>query len=152
MRSVHYSYFESEGDETQILSLKNNTMFSDHLFIAVRELINDLPEGEIDLYPSLEFIRLFHKPMESYTSTIKKSADIFQNNGNEVPVHVFSISNKLFNWKFIIEKEYPKKILYYEFSFNDVIITKSKLVKSVRLPYWQLNKKGDEKYLKQLGY
>ena len=151
MRSNHFSYFESAGDENMNIQLTENSMFTDNLFITVRELFRELPQGEIELFPSLEYTRLFHKPFKSQKAVLKKSDSKYNVENNSVAVNMIEISNKQIYWKFIVEKDYPNKILYYEFNQDENVITKAKLVKSVRLPYWQLNSRGDEKYLKELG-
>jgi hypothetical protein len=152
MESSSYSYFETEGDQNLLLPTEENTLFIDNLFIDVRELIREMPEGEVTLYQSLENTRLFHAPLKIQNTKIEKSNDNFDYNGIDHPVTIVNIESGNENWQFIVEKEYPKKILYYEYSKNDKIINKGKLLKSVRLPYWQLHNIGDEKYLKELGY
>jgi hypothetical protein len=152
MESSSYSYFENEADQKIILPVESNTLFADNLFIDVRELIKELPEGEITLYQSVEEERIYHKPLKLETATIKKNEENFTFNGQSVQVIRFDIKSNNSNRKFIVGKEYPKNILYYEYKKNNNIINKGKLLKSVRLPYWQLNKISDEKYLKELGY
>jgi hypothetical protein len=152
IESSSYSYFESESDKKQVLPVEENTFYVDNLFIDVRELIKEMPQGEITLYQSLENARLSHTPLSIQTATIEKSDRKYNFNGIETHVTSTSIFSKNETWIFLVEKEYPKKILYYEYSKDNKIMSSGTLHKSIRLPYWQLHDVGDEKYLKELGY
>lgn len=152
MQSLIRSYFESEGDQKIFLPTEDNTLFIDNLFIDVRELIRKIPTGEVFLYQSLEHVRLFHEPLKRQKAKVAKTINSFNYNGKDQSVSIINVTSNNANWKFIVATEYPQKILYYEFSMEDKIINKGKLLKSIRLPYWKLHDIGDEKYLKQLGY
>ena len=152
MQSIVHSYFESEGDKNNLLPTQDITLFIDNLFIDVRELIREIPTGEITVYQSLENARLFHAPLNLQKANVVKSTDSYNYTGKDHSVSIINVTSNNTNWKFIVEKDYPKKILYYEYSINDKIINKGKLLKSSRLPYWQLHDVGDEKYLKEIGY
>lgn len=152
IQSTSFSYFENESDQDELLPVRENTLFIDNLFIDVRELIRKIPEGVVSIYQSLENTRLFHKPLKIQTAIVTKTNRNFTFDRKDELVTNIKITNENYSWEFIVEKEYPKKILHYKFSKDNKVMNKGTLLKSVRLPYWQLHDNGDEKYLKELGY
>ncbi len=152
MNSRQLSYFESEGDKFENLKSDNRTLYADNLFIAVREVLAALPPGNYTYYPTLEYCRLFHKPLTPVNATVQKSDTKISSGGKSVDVTHWAITAGSQSWTFDVEKESSRKILAYEFRNDNQVIESGKLIKSVRLPYWKLNQNGDEKYLKQLGF
>ena len=151
MNSRQLSYFESEGDKFENLKSDNRTLYADNLFIAVREVLAALPPGNYTYYPTLEYSRLFHKPLAAVNATVQKSDMKISSGGKSVDVTHWTITAGSQSWTFDVEKESSRKIIAYEFRNDNQVIESGKLIKSVRLPYWKLNQNGDEKYLKQLG-
>lgn len=152
MNSRQLSYFESEGDKFENLKSDNQTIFADNLFIAVREVLAALPAGNYTYYPTLEYCRLFHKPLTSVNATIQKADSKITVGNSSVNVTHWTITAGSQIWTFDVEKESSRKILTYEFRNDSQVIESGKLIKSVRLPYWKLNQNGDEKYLRQIGF
>ena len=62
-----HSYFESEGD--QQLKLEKNIL-ENELWNKIRINPKSLPVGDINIIPSLEYIRLSHKDLKAYKASI----------------------------------------------------------------------------------
>jgi hypothetical protein len=62
-----FSYFESEGDKDVKL---NKNVLENELWNKIRVNPNDLPVGELKIIPSLEYVRLSHKPLKAYKATV----------------------------------------------------------------------------------
>lgn len=150
MRTQERSYFESEGDTDASLDTPGTTLFADELFIAVRELVRPMPTGSVALYPTLEYSRLFHKPLERETATIAKKDTRVVLKKARVPATEWTISTTKQVWSFTVEKEYPRKILAYQHSVGNEVIERGELLESLRLPYWNLHDNGDETYAQKL--
>ena len=132
-----HSYFEGEGD--QKFKLKD-AISEDDLWLWIRTQPDRLPKGEIEILPSLEFLSMNHKNIKLYkANTHLEKFD---------QTNTFNISYPKLNRKLSISFENypPYKILGWE--ELDLILpdrsTRAKIKKSIRLPYWKLNKKGDE--------
>lgn len=150
VRSMTHSYFESDADNDQLLDEAQNTIFADNLFIRVRELINKLNVGTVDIFPTLESTRLLHKPFRKKTANISVQTDTYTYQSKGVVVREWTISADDEIWTFLVEKNYPRKILFFEHSLNNNTMESGMLINSIRLPYWKLNQNGDESYLKEL--
>ncbi len=151
MSSRQLSYFETEGDRFDQWKSEDRTLYADNLFIAVREVLAPLPPGTYPYYQTLEYGRLFHTKFVLQTAVVEKKDATVSYESKNVSVTHWTITAGKQVWTFDVEKEYSRRILEYQFRDGNVVIEKGKLLKSKRLPYWQLNKNGDEKYLKELG-
>ena len=151
MNSRQLSYFESEGDKFEQWKSDDRTLYADNLFIAVREVLSSLPEGTYPYYQTLEYGRLFHRSFSEQTAVVVKKDSTIRHANKIVSVTHWTITAGKQVWNFDVEKEYSRRILEYQFRDGNVIIEKGTMIKSKRLPYWQLNKNGNEKYLKELG-
>ena len=147
------SYFEGESGEIN-LRRPDSAVEEDNLFILLRGLRGDyLQPGEkktIQLLPSMYHSRLSHNPphwvesdiaREAKTKKVKVPAGRF-----ETIVYTLTTSDGR-SGVFHVEKAYPHRIVKWAMS-PDV---SAELTGTERLPYWQLNGNGDEKYLKKLG-
>jgi hypothetical protein len=150
MKSRSHSYFESEGDREDILKADENTLFADDAFIAVRELIRPLNAGTVAYYPTLHHARISHKPLAPEQATISKKH--VQTRFGKTPMQAteWTISAQTGIWTFTVEKQYPRRILAYQYSEKGTVIEKAELQESTRLPYWKLNAVKDEHYLFEL--
>lgn len=149
-QSSLYSYFESEGDHTELIKSDQPLIPADDLFIRVRELIRPFPEGSYNILPMLESARLFHFPLKKITVNVKKREIETDWKNSLITATEFEISGGDFAWTFLVEKAYPKKILRYRISRYGEAIESGHLQKSTRLPYWQLNSNKDEVYLREI--
>jgi hypothetical protein len=67
-----HSYFESEGDEVIVLEKSN---LEDEIWNRIRIDPTSLPIGELNMIPSLEFIRLTHKDLKAYKANAKLTTE-----------------------------------------------------------------------------
>jgi hypothetical protein len=150
VRSISHSYFESEADTNQLLISDKQTIFADNLFISVRELLIPFQKGSIKLYPTLETIRLLHHPLEKSDAIVAVKEEKYLFNEKNVDVRKWKISSISESWLFFVEQNYPRRILSYEHTVDEQLVESGKLVNSKRLPYWKLNKNGNESYLEEM--
>jgi len=155
VESRSFSYFESESDQQTLLPADANTMFADQLFIAVRELMQTLPtqaSSAVQYVPMLETVRLSHRPLALSSATLKRQdvKHVWQGKSVEATQWTLATSENQAQWTFVVEKAYPRKILAYQYQEGSAIIEQATLQASVRLPYWQLNRVGNESYKQQL--
>ncbi|MCK0157083.1 septum formation inhibitor Maf [Cellulophaga sp. F20128] len=70
-----FSYFESEGD--QQFSLKKNTL-ENEIWSKIRIHPSDMPTGELQIIPALEYLRFSHNELKAYTAnaTITNQGDL----------------------------------------------------------------------------
>ena len=139
-----HSYFEGEAD--QYLSLRD-TLTEDELWNWIRTQPNQLPMGTMEIIPSLEFIRLKHKTIKAYNAvgSLETSPDFYTYQ------LTYSELNRQLSISF--SKELPHQILGWEEKDlkNPEQITTAKRIKSLKLPYWTLNRLGDERFRDSLG-
>ena len=139
-----HSYFEGEAD--QDLSLRD-TLTEDELWNWIRTQPNQLPMGTMEIIPSLEFIRLKHKTIKAYNAvgSLETSPDFYTYQ------LTYSELNRQLSISF--SKELPHQILGWEEKDlkNPEQITTAKRIKSLKLPYWTLNRLGDDRFRDSLG-
>lgn len=163
------SYFE---DESRALSLpaRQGGIAEDDLFLVLRGLRGDfLPPGQSRAMPVLAspFVtRLQHRPAAWLNATITRARDL-------APIHVPAGSFRAIAYtvalddgrtgRFWIEAGYPHRILKWSWSaaprdggvrgsrMGGDGLDDGELIRSTRLPYWQLNRPGGERYLRDMG-
>ena len=139
-----HSYFEGEADQN--LQFKD-ALTEEELWVWIRTQPDRLPQGTLDLLPSFEFIRLKHKPLQLYQA----QAVLEQND----TLHTYSLTYAELQRKLSISftKVAPHTILGWteEDLKNLNQTTRAQIKKTVKLPYWKLNKLGDEQFRDSLG-
>ena len=136
---ISHSYFEGEADQN--INLKNG-FTEDEIWHWIRIAPMALPEGEFEILPAFEFLRLLHIPIKYYKAkaNIEKFKDYYS----------YEISYPELKRKLTIdfEKTVPYRILKWkEVDLNNPNRTSiASRVKSLKLPYWQLNHLGDERF------
>jgi hypothetical protein len=134
-----HSYFEGEAD--QEINLKNG-LTEDELWHQIRIDPTELPQGELNMLPAFEFLRLLHKPIQYY------NAIAVLVKGEKV--QTYQINYPELNRKVSIdfENNAPYRILKWEeVDLNDPNNTTIATgVKTLKLPYWQLNHLEDERF------
>ena len=147
------SYFEGESGSRQ-LDAPAGGVAEDNLWILLRGLRGAfLPPGESRTLPLLGGLfrgRLAHQPATWQPATIMRAKD---------PVTIKVPAGEFATWvytvamgggrtgTFHIEAAHPQRIVRWEFA-PDV---RAELTGTVREQYWQLNRIGDEDWLKKLG-
>ncbi len=90
--------------------------------------------------------RLFHRPLEKLKGEVIKSDDKYIYSGDELEIRRWIITAGTQTWNFVVEKKYPRRILAFEHWDGSNRIEYARLEQSKRLPYWKLNKNGDESF------
>lgn len=138
-----YSYFQSEGD--QDLSLNKNYL-ENELWVQMRINHKSLPVGEVEIIPSLEYLRLKHKNIKAYKATAKLINSTYTLNYPDL------------NRTLIIQfnPEFPYNIKQWEETYPDgregeLVTTTAVQIKTIMDPYWQQNGNKDNYLRGQLG-
>ena len=139
-----HSYFEGEADE--MFKLKND-LTEEELWAWIRTQPKILPQGKKELLPSLEYLRMNHKPIKFYEAVLQlKNNDTL----NTYSIFYPELKRKL---SIYFEPNHPYKILKWnEYDLeNKKMISSALLEKMIKLPYWKLNKIGDEQFRDSLN-
>lgn len=159
-RSDWRSYFASEGDGNAMVPALS-MLLEDELWFRVRELLGPFPAGAYQVYPSLATVRLGHRKLEIWKLAVKKGAA----SKLKVPAGEFTVvrwdleltaGTETLRRAVFVEQAYPRRIIAWEgdvFSFRGLEPSKERaeLTGTVRAPYWEQNRLGDEALRKQLG-
>lgn len=138
------SYFESEGDMKKNLE---KTWLEDELWTLLRLDPNQIPEGEIQLFPSTQYLRLKHKELKYYTANISK---IKNNNLNELKIEISELDRKL---SIFYKAQHPYQIEKWEETYPEngkMMTTSATLKKRIMLDYWNKNNIKDSTYRDEL--
>ena len=139
-----HSYFEGEAD--QKILFPKETLTEDELWNRIRLHPEQLPTGAFQLLPSLELLRLNHWPLE----TVAVRAQLIRNDGVSIYTLRFPSLKRSLSIRF--QTESPHRIEGWEDRSDrgaDYTTTATRL-KTEKLPYWKLNRPGDEQYRSQL--
>lgn len=130
---VSHSYFESEADQKIQLG---KAILENELWTQLRIDPSSLPIGDLDIVPSLEFIRLKHVELKAY------HAKATLNNGS------YAITYPELNRNLTIQfnTEFPYEILGWEETFQSgygsnakTLTTKATQLKRIKSAYWSKN-------------
>ncbi len=153
IHGFYSSYFEDESGPREA-EIVGNGVVEDNLFILLRGLRGDyLKPGDkkkVQMLPSVYWGRLSHEPLQWLKAEIRREKKM---KTIKVPAGKFKTivyQVKTDNGRkgaFYVEHRYPHRIVRWEMP-PDV---SAELTGTQRLPYWKLNRNGDERYLKKLG-
>ncbi|RRQ48572.1 septum formation inhibitor Maf [Maribacter algicola] len=136
-----HSYFESEAD--QDFSLKK-TILENELWNKLKISPEDLPQGTVQIIPSLEFVRLSHKELKAYDAeaTLTNAGDTYTYEIKYPELErTLSIT---FSNTFPYSIESWSEITKSGFGPNAQLLTsKAKKIKTINTPYWQQNDNKD---------
>jgi hypothetical protein len=139
------SYFESEGDEDTSLE---KVWLEDELWTMLRLDPNQIPEGDIKLIPSTQYLRLKHKETKAYSATVAKlSADSLEQLTISLPELERTVS-------IFYQSAHPYQIEKWEETYpeaGEMMTTTGTLRKRVMLDYWNRNGVQDSVYREPLG-
>jgi len=136
-----HSYFEGEAD--QEFKMEKNIL-ENELWNKLRINPNGLPQGQLEVIPSLEYIRVAHKKIKAY----KALANLTQNDG----ISSYSISYPDLERTLTINfsTAFPHTIESWSDEFksgygaNAILLTsRATKIKLVNTPYWQQNENKD---------
>jgi hypothetical protein len=141
------SYFHADGERNETVKTPAGTLYEDALLVQLRELDGAFAGGKSwsgTLVPSLWSHRKRHATLAPVPATIRREdAD-----RDGTPVTRFTLTYAKTTIAYDVEKAPPHRVLGWKSSEGE----EAKILKTTRLPYWQLNSPGDERYLKDLGF
>ena len=136
-----FSYFESEGDQTITL---DKTHLENEIWNKIRINPNNLPAGNIKIVPSMEYLRLAHKPLKAYDAKaeLNTKTDLYTYNINYPELErTLEIS---------FSKSFPHTIENWSETYKSgfgpnaqTLTTKATKIKTLKRAYWQENKNSD---------
>ncbi len=117
-----HSYFEGEADQN--FSLKKSVL-ENEIWTQLRIDPNSLPTGDFSIIPSLEFVRLKHKPLKSYNAFAESKPG------------QYTLNIKELNRKLVINynKDFPFTIENWEDTQNGLTSKATKL-ETIKSAYW----------------
>lgn len=151
--SKGYSYFQMEGDASDIL---NNELTEDGIWNTIRINPELIKEGNFSMIPSTQFLRLYHYPLKRYQANIKFSEPNFEgqefNNAMQLNVVYDELNREI---SILFERNFPHSILAWKESHinnkGQTITSRAKRTHQMIEPYWNLNHNSDSIYRKAFG-
>jgi hypothetical protein len=144
--SAGHSYFSSEGDKGERVSVPPWTLYEDALLVQLRELDGPFADGKDwsgSLVHTLWHYRKSHRPIAPVEATIKRDESVLAGKA----VTRFTLKTDMSTRTFYLEKSYPHRVLGWDANDGET----ARLKGSERLTYWQLNRNSDEQILSRLG-
>jgi hypothetical protein len=139
-RSNYFSYFESEGDQSDKIS---NAISEDGLWQTIRIDPTQLPLGKVAMIPSLAYLRLAHQPMKAVEATVVLEKSNF--NQNPVNQYVITYPNRVL--KIYFDEKFPFTIQGWEETYKErktEMTTRGTLKKVLLSDYWSHNSLADD--------
>jgi len=137
------SYFASEGERTEHVDAPADTLYEDALFIQLRELDGPFANGgewRGMLVPRLWSTRRAHIALRPVAARITRA--------HQTPeIDRFTLTYDGVTRTFDVEQRGARRIVAWTASDGE----RATLLRSERLPYWQLNGPGDESHRESLG-
>jgi hypothetical protein len=140
---MSHSYFEGEADEAFTL---NETILENELFNQLRINPKSLPIGDIEVIPSLEFLRLKHYPIKQFSAKAQLTDSSYT-------IFYPDLKRTL---EINFNSEFPFTIESFNESYPDgangiLFTTTAQRTNTILEPYWQKNKNNDSYLRAQLG-
>ena len=153
-KSTLHSYFESEADDVRT---ENVTILEDELFNLIRINPDLLPKGEFVITPSLDNLRLRHKPFEPLKAmgSVKENDNpLFKDSG--ILEYKLSYPNESREVNIYFNKAKPYKIVGWTDAYPSMFDGKLRTTTAIKkaelfIPYWQQNKLEDAEMRTLLG-
>ena len=138
---MSHSYFESEADQNLKLE---KTILENELWNKIRIDPKELPVGEFEVIPSLEYIRLSHKELKSYKAILTISGN---SNLTSYEINYPELQRTL---KINFTATFPFSIESWSETFRSGFGEKAKQMtstatrmKTLKTPYWKQNGNKD---------
>jgi len=145
-----FSYFENEGDVNRLLPL-NNT--EDGIWLQIRIAEDQIPEGEVEMIPGIQYQRLSHVALRPYKAIIKKSSEKIDSSGEAITSLSITYPELERTLSIFYLQEFPHKIVGWEEqrqSNGKQVTTKANLKKTILEPYWDQKSLKDSVLRKEL--
>jgi len=151
---IFHSYFDGEADGTDDLAFPKDGVLEDALPVLLRgwngEYLEPGKSRTVPFLPSLLWARLHHRSLAWTTATIARAAatrTVSVSAGRyEVTAYTVETADGR-TLGFEIEAAPPHRLVRQTGPDGEELTLRG----STRLPYWQLNAPGGERYLKELG-
>lgn len=143
-----YSYFEKESDVNRLL---NKTLTEDGLWNQIRLNPKLIPQGEVQIIPSTQYLRLSHKDSKAYLAEINIIEENDSLQKQTLTINYPELGRRL---SITFEKAFPHRILTWtenKMSGGKQLQTNARLKVSLKSPYWNQNKLSDSTYRKELN-
>ena len=143
-----HSYFQGEADQSFAL---DKTILENELWTKIRINPKNLPQGALQIIPSLEFTRLRHKPIKAYEA---KASLITEGKLQIYTIEYPELQRKLeisftSDFPYSIEGWKETYISGFGQSAKELTTTATKL-QQIKSPYWTKNSNKDEKLREEL--
>ena len=153
-RSSMRSYFAEEGETDRAAAVPEGTLYEDALLAQLRELDGPFHGGRDwrgSLVPTLWHQRVAHDTLAAVDATIARADTSVAGPEGTIAATRFRIAYDAGRGPFVrtlvVERAAPRRILGWSTSLGE----RGRLVRAVRMPYWQLNRGGDERWRDSLG-
>ncbi len=154
-RSSLRSYFAEEGETDRAAAVPEGTLYEDALAAQLRELDGPFHGGRDwrgSLVPTLWHQRVAHDTLAAVDATIARAdTSVAGPEGGAIAATRFRIAYHAGRGPFVrtlvVERAAPHRILGWSTSLGE----RGRLIRAVRMPYWQLNRGGDERWRDSLG-
>ena len=146
---MSHSYFEKEADQNFKL---DKTILENELWNKIRIDPENLPQGEFEVIPSLEYIRLSHKELKPYKATLSL------NESGETTRYEINYPELQRTLRINFTNAFPYRIEGWSETFasgfgkqaKQMTSTATKM-KTLKTPYWQQNGNKDLSLRDSLG-
>ncbi|SHG35031.1 septum formation inhibitor Maf [Flagellimonas flava] len=136
-----HSYFESEADQEVTL---DKNLLENEIWNKIRINPTDLPVGELEVIPSLEFSRLRHKALKAYNAVAKLSQD------GALSSYTLTYPELERTLQITFTTSFPHSIESWSETFKSgfgpsakQLTTKATRLKSIKTAYWGQNSNKD---------
>lgn len=149
-----HSYFQNEGDAEVTIK---DALLEDAVWTTIRLNPTALPQGDIDIFPGTQFLRLKHASNEIQKASAKinahKDMSLSDKSLSQYVIEYKNIARKL---TITYESEFPYNIVAWEETSPNVMDGRSVTTKAVRThqinsPYWGKHDNKDRALRKELG-
>ncbi len=141
-----FSYFASEGESRDEVPTAPGTLYEDALLIQLRELDGPFASGHDwsgSIVPGLWYTRRAHHPLRPVAASITRTRETLAGAG----VHRFVLRYGTFTRTFDVEATGAHRVLAWRTSDGEDV----RLLRTARLPYWQMNHGADVGHRADLG-
>ncbi|AUC14329.1 hypothetical protein BTO06_03850 [Tenacibaculum sp. SZ-18] len=146
------SYFEGASYKNK--KLTKNTL-EDDFWSLIRLNPELLPQGKQEIIPSMTFLNLTHQELKTYEA-ISKTTTTSDNFSKTYVIKYPTLDRTL---SITFEAKFPYKVLSWTESYKSgygnqrkKLITTAKLIKSIKIDYWNKNKNKDSYLRDSLGF
>jgi hypothetical protein len=141
------SYFQTESDQDVKIG---NVWLEDALWTQIRIDPQNLPNGEFDVLPGTQYLRLSHK--KSIPQEAKAILEVETSNNKKQFLYTITYKNIARELSIRFDTEFPYQIQSWEESNgNGGLKTTAVRTNTMLLDYWTKNDNNDAVYREKLG-